>query len=62
MEDQADLYMGIYSLVVFVVGLNALLGVIALEWAWSCTSRFRSIDKELASKFFAFNRYDLQVA
>ena len=38
--------------------VNAVLGIIAFEWAWHKTRRFRNPIKELDEKFFMQARYD----
>ena len=40
------------------LALQAVIGFVALEWAWSQLRRFREVDEERDSKFPAFRRRD----
>lgn len=48
-----------HTLLIFFIS-QAIIGVIAIEYAWSRTKRFREIEEERDSKFPAFRRTDVK--
>ena len=59
MEENAEMPNRFLKILAFYVIAQAVIGVLAIEYAWSKTKRFREINEERDSKFPAFRRIDV---
>ena len=49
----------IMNLIIAVLFINAVLGLLAMEWTWRSLKRIRDPNCELAKKYYAFRRMDI---
>ncbi len=46
-------------MILLILVVNALLGLVLLEWAWSCTAKLRVVDEARDSQYPSRRRQDL---